>query len=157
MDIYLLIKWVHVLSSTMLFGFGAGTAWYFWNAHLTRDPSTIAAVGRMVVRADWIFTGTSGIVQPLSGLLLVRHAGWSLGESWLVATYVLYLVALGCWLPVVGLQIKAQRLAQRSSETGEPLGPDYARVVRWWFVLGWPAFFGLMAVFWLMVAKPQLW
>jgi uncharacterized membrane protein len=111
----------------------------------------------MVVRADWIFTGTSGIVQPLSGLLLVRHAGWSLGESWLVATYGLYLLAFGCWLPVVGLQVKVQRLAQRASETGQPLGADYNRAVRWWFVLGWPAFLGLTGVFWLMIAKPQLW
>lgn len=157
MDVYLLIKWVHVLSSTVLFGFGAGTAWYFWNAHLTRDAATIAAVGRMVVRADWIFTGSSGIIQPLSGLLLVHHAGWSLGEPWLVATYGLYLIAFGCWAPVVGLQIKAQRLAQRASETGQPLGPDYDRAIRWWFALGWPAFLGLAGVFWLMIAKPQLW
>jgi len=26
--------------------------------------------------------------------------------------------------------------------------------MRWWFWLGWPAFIGVMAIFWLMVAKP---
>ena len=72
---YLLLKWVHVLSSTVLFGFGAGTAWYLWSAHRTGDPATIASVGRMVVRADWIFTGSSGVIQPLSGLMLLHIHG----------------------------------------------------------------------------------
>lgn len=157
MDVYLLVKWAHVLSSTILFGFGAGTAWYLWNAHLTRDPATIASVGRMVVRADWIFTGTSGIVQPLSGICLAHLAGWPLTAPWLVLAMALYLLAFACWVPVVWLQIRAQRLAQRAHERKEPLGADYARAMRLWFMLGWPAFLGLVATFWLMIAKPVLW
>jgi uncharacterized membrane protein len=154
---YLLLKWVHVLSSTVLFGFGAGTAWYLWSAHRTGDPATIASVGRMVVRADWIFTGTSGIVQPVSGLMLLHVLGYSLTESWVLASIALYLVAFACWVPVVGLQIRAQKLAQAALEHGAPLGDDYRRTMRTWFRLGWPAFLGLVAVFWLMIAKPQLW
>lgn len=157
MDLYLLVKWVHVLSSTILFGFGAGTAWYFWNAHLTRDPATIASVGRMVVRADWIFTGTSGIVQPASGIMLAHLSGYSLIESWLVATYGLYALAFLCWVPVVWLQIRAQRLAQAALEDGEPLGQEYRHAIKFWFALGWPAFLGLLGVYWLMIAKPILW
>lgn len=157
MDAYLLVKWVHVLSSTILFGFGAGTAWYLWNAHLTRDAATIARVGRMVVRADWIFTGTSGVVQPASGLLLVRLAGYSPSESWLVVTYCLYVLTFACWAPVVWLQIRAQRLAQAAMESGEPLGDAYRRTMRLWFALGWPAFLSLLGVFWLMIARPRLW
>lgn len=154
---YLLVKWLHVVSSTILFGFGAGTAWYFWNAHLTKDPRLIARVGRMVVKADWIFTGTSGIVQPASGLTLVHLLGYSLVEPWLVATYGLYLLAFACWAPVVWLQIKATRLAEVSLVSGAPLGADYRNTMHLWFALGWPAFLGLMGVFWLMVAKPALW
>ena len=157
MDYYLLAKTLHVLSSTVLFGFGAGTAWYFWNAHLTRDPATIASVGRMVVRADWIFTGTSGVVQPATGLWLVHLAGYSLTASWLVVTYGLYVLAFACWAPVVWLQIRAQRLAAIACERNETLGRDYERTMRLWFALGWPAFLGLIGVFWLMVAKPSLW
>jgi uncharacterized membrane protein len=157
MDGYLIAKTLHIVSSTILFGFGAGTAWYFWNAHLTRDPATIASVGRMVVRADWIFTGASGIVQPASGLWLVHLTGHSLTAPWLVAAYGLYVIAFACWAPVVGLQIKAQRLAQAALDRNERLGPDYERTMRLWFALGWPAFLGLVAIFWLMVAKPALW
>lgn len=157
MDLYLLIKTLHILSSTVLFGFGAGTAWYFWNAHLTRDPATIASIGRMVVRADWIFTGTSGVVQPVSGLWLAHLLGYPFAAPWLVATYGLYALAFGCWAPVVWLQIKATRLAEIARDQGKALGNDYDRAMRLWFVLGWPAFLGLMGVFWLMVAKPTLW
>lgn len=157
MELYLFVKWAHVVSSTILFGFGAGTAWYFWNAHLTGDPAIIARVGKMVVKADWIFTGTSGVVQPASGVLLVHLAGYSLLEPWLVLTYGLYVIAFMCWLPVVWLQIKAQRLAQSALENDEPLGASYRRAMRLWFALGWPAFLGLVGVFWLMVARPALW
>lgn len=157
MDMYLIAKTLHIISSTVLFGFGAGTAWYFWNAHLTRDPATIASVGRMVVRADWIFTGTSGVVQPASGLWLVHLAGYSLMESWLVVTYGLYALAFICWAPVVRLQIKAQRLAENALQKNEALGSDYRRTMHLWFALGWPAFLGLVGVFWLMTTKPALW
>jgi uncharacterized membrane protein len=157
MELYLLVKLVHVVSSTILFGFGAGTAWYFWNAHLTRDPAIIARVGRMVVKADWIFTGTSGIVQPASGILLIHLAGYSLFEPWLMVTYGLYVLAFACWAPVIWLQIRVQRLAQAAFELGAPLGPDYRRTMWLWFALGWPAFIALIGVFWLMVARPALW
>lgn len=157
MDPYLIVKWLHIVSSTILFGFGAGTAWYFWNAHLTGDPALIARVGRMVIKADWIFTGTSGIVQPASGVALVHMLGYSLLEPWLVATYGLYLLAFACWVPVVWLQIRATRLAEASVICSTRLGADYRYAMRLWFALGWPAFLGLMGVFWLMVVKPTLW
>ena len=157
MDYYLLLKWVHVLSSTILFGFGAGTAFYLWSAHRTRNPATIAAVGRMVVQADWIFTGTSGVVQPASGLMLAHLAGFPLDSSWIVISMTLYVIAFACWAPVVWLQIKAQRLAQAALEQGTALGAEYERAMRWWFLLGWPAFIGLTATFWMMIAKPDLW
>lgn len=154
---YLLIKWLHVVSSTVLFGFGAGTAYYFWTAHRTGNPSVIASVGRMVVRADWIFTGTSGVVQPVTGLALAHYSGVGLGESWLVASYLLYALALICWIPVVALQIKAQQLARAAARSGTKLGAQYQRAMRLWCILGWPAFIGLLGVFWLMIARPVLW
>lgn len=156
-EYYLLLKCVHIISSTILFGFGAGTAWYLWNAHRTGNSATIAAVARMVVKADWIFTGTSGIVQPASGILLVYAAGYNLTEPWLLATYILYIVAFACWAPVVGLQIRARRLAEEAANTGMPLGQQYYRAMRLWFLLGWPAFLALLVIYWLMVAKPALW
>lgn len=155
-DPYLLLKWLHVVSSTLLFGTGLGTAYYFWMAHRSGNADLIAKVGRFVIRADWLFTGTSGLVQLASGLGLVAMAGYSLSEPWLLAALGLYLLAFSCWAPVVVLQIKATALAAAAAADGAPLGATYHRLMRYWFVLGWPSFIALLVTFYLMVAKPDL-
>ncbi len=156
-DAYLWLKWAHVLSSTILFGAGIGTAFQMWFAHRRGDPKVIAAVGRNVVLADWLFTMPAGIVQPTTGLALAVASGIDPFASWLVATYALYLLALVCWVPVAILQMRIRDLAQKAAETGSQLPDAYFAAMRLWFALGWPAFLGLCVVFLLMIAKPELW
>jgi len=156
-DPYQALKWVHILSSTVLFGTGMGTAFHMWMAHLRGDPRTIATVAANVVLADWLFTLPAGIAQPVTGVAMMFMVGFSPWETWLVVTYGLYLLALGCWLPVVVLQMRARDLAAAAAACGGPLPPAYHRIMRRWFVLGWPAFIALVVVFWLMVTKPALW
>jgi len=151
------LKWLHVLSSTVLFGTGIGTAFQMWFAHRRGDVRAIAVVARNTVLADWLFTLPAGIVQPLTGLGLVFASGFDPGASWLVATYVLYIVAFVCWAPVVVLQIRVRDMAGQAVATGAALPAEYHRAMRLWFTLGWPAFLGLVIVFLLMVAKPTLW
>jgi uncharacterized membrane protein len=148
------LKWVHILSSTVLFGTGIGTAFFMWSAHLSNNVEAIAHVSKTVVRADWIFTLVSGIVQPVSGAMLALNSGYSLSEPWLTKTYALYGIALICWLPVVWLQMRMRDMAQTALSSNTPLPRRYYRYARIWFALGWPAFLALMAVFYLMVAKP---
>lgn len=148
----LIARWLHILSSTILFGTGIGTAFQMVRAMRTRDPRIIHATASAVVLADWLFTTPAGIVQPLTGLWLIHLRGWSLTEPWLIAAYALYGLAFLCWVPVVGLQLHI-RDATRTADTL----PDSAlRAYRLWFALGWPAFAALIAIFWLMVAKPGL-
>lgn len=156
-DPYQVLEWIHILSSTVLFGTGLGTAFQMWMAHRRGDARTIAAVAANVVLADWLFTLPAGIVQPATGLGMVFMAGMDPFDSWLVAAYALYLLALGCWVPVVVLQIKARDLARTAAMQGAALPAAYGRIMRWWFALGWPAFLALIAIFWLMVFKPSLW
>lgn len=155
-DPFLWLKWAHVLSSTVLFGTGIGTAFQMWRAHRTRDARVIAAVAANVVLADWLFTLPSGLIQPLTGWSLVVIAGYDPTEPWLLWTYALYVLALACWLPVVALQIRARDLAHIAAETATALPPAYFRAMRAWFILGWPAFLSLVATFALMVTKPAL-
>ncbi|MBL8674590.1 MAG: DUF2269 family protein, partial [Rhodospirillales bacterium] len=69
-----------------------------------------------------------------------------------------YALAFACWAPVVVLQIRARDLAAAAAAAASaPLPPEYHRVMRRWFALGWPAFLALVVVYWLMVAKPILW
>ena len=151
---YLVVKWLHVLSSTVLFGTGLGSAYYMFFASLKGDTRTVATVIRHVVIADWVFTTTTIIFQPLSGFYLVHLAGFPLTSRWIVWTTALYLVAGACWIPVVFIQIRMRRLAQHAAAAGAELPAGYDRLLRWWVALGIPAFVSLVIVFYLMVAKP---
>jgi len=153
MDPYAVAKWLHILSSTVLFGTGIGTAFQMVWAMRTGRVETVHSVASGVVIADWLFTTPAGLFQPISGLWLVHLQGWSLTESWLLLTYALYVLAFACWAPVVGLQIRIRDLAGRALAEGRPLPAEAHRLYRLWFALGWPASGALILVFWLMVAK----
>ena len=155
MDIFLTIKWVHILSATILFGMGLGTAFHMWMAHLRRDIAGLAIATRHTVRADWMFTLPSAIVQPISGLALVSLAGYGFFEDWLLVTYALYILAGSCWVFVVAIQIRVARIVSETRASGTELPMQYDRLMRWWFVLGWPAFLSLIAIFWLMINRPD--
>lgn len=157
MDPYLILKWAHILSSTVLFGTGIGTAFQMVWAMRAGEPQVVASTASAVVVADWLFTAPAGIIQPTTGLALVWLAGYNLTEPWLLATYGLYLLALACWLPVVRLQYRIRDLARRAAAQNEIMPPQVIRDFRLWFVLGWPAFAALIMIYWLMVAKPPLW
>jgi len=151
---YLPVKWLHILSSTVLFGTGIGTAFYLLVASMSRDVALTAGVTRWVVRADWLFTATTAVLQPLTGWWLMHLAGFPLAARWLHWSIALYVVAMACWLPVVWLQMRLRDVAAQALREGGPLPPPYWRYFRWWFALGVPALGAFLAIFWLMVAKP---
>ena len=151
---YIVVKWLHIISSTLLFGTGIGSAFYLLAASLRRDPATAYFVARHVVIADWLFTATSIVVQPLTGFYLVHLAGMALASRWLAWSIALYVFAALCWLPVVWLQMRLRDLARYAAAANAPLPELYWTYFKAWVALGIPAFFALLAVFYLMVAKP---
>lgn len=151
---YLLLKWIHILSSTLLFGTGLGIAFFFWIAHRRGDPKVIAETARTVVIADACFTAPAVVVQLTSGFALMQLLGMPASVFWLRTALLLFFVVGACWLPVLWLQLRAQRLAARAAAAGTALPDSYYRTMRWWFWLGWPAFLSVMGIFWLMVSKP---
>lgn len=153
-DPYLLLKTIHILSATILFGTGLGTAFHMWLAHLKGDARTIAVVAGNVVLADWLFTFPAVIVQPLSGFALVVLIGYDAFSPGLLIVYALYGLAGMCWIRVVLLQYHIRALARRAAADGHSLPEAYYRAIREWFLLGWPAFLAVLAIFWIMVAKP---
>ena len=153
---YLALKLIHILSSTVLFGTGLGTAFSMWRANASRDPRVVAAVARNVAIADWVFTTPAVIMQPITGVALAKLAGFPLTSNWLELSIVLYLLIGACWIPVVWLQLRMRDLAQAAVTEGATLPPRYNRYYRMWFALGWPAFTGVMGIFTLMVIKPTL-
>ena len=151
---YVIVKWLHVLSSTVLFGTGLGTAFFMLTTSRSGDVRAIAIVSRRVVWADWLFTTPTAILQPLTGAWLVYLASIPWTSAWIAWSVLLYVVAGACWLPVVWLQMRMASMAERAAGAGEPLPPLFWRYHRIWFALGWPAFGAFVAVFYLMVAKP---
>ncbi len=156
MTTYHLLKFVHVIGATVLLGTGAGIAFFLFMAHRTGDAATIAATARIVVIADWLFTATAVVAQPVTGLLLAWHLGFPLTEDWILASIALYFVTGAFWLPVVWMQARMRDLAVAAAAATEPLPPAYHRLYRWWFAFGFPAFFAVLAIFGLMIAKPDL-
>jgi len=150
------LLYVHVISSTLLFGTGLGTAFHGWMAHRSRSVEAIVVVGRNVVLADWLFTTPAVLVQPITGVWMAHRAGFPMTSGWLALAIVLYMLIGACWLPVVWLQIRMHRLAKRACVSGEPLPPAYFVYARAWFALGWPAFLGVLGIFYLMLVKPSL-
>jgi uncharacterized membrane protein len=153
--IYLAVKWLHILSSTVLFGTGLGSAFYMFFASRTRNAQAIAVVTRHVVIADWVFTTPTIVLQPLTGFYLMHLAGWPLTTPWIVWSFGLYLLAGAAWLPVVWMQIQMRDMAAAAVNTGGPLVPRYWQFLRVWVALGVVAFAALVIVFYLMVAKPS--
>jgi uncharacterized membrane protein len=154
---YLLLKWLHVLSSVVLVGTGFGSAFYMFFANRSGSVAAQAVVTRLVVRADWWFTTPAAIFQPLSGLWLAHLAGWPWSTPWLVLALGLYLLAGACWLPVLWLQLRMAEMAAIAARDATPLPLLYWRYARRWETLGYPAFVAMLLVFYLMVAKPAWW
>lgn len=154
MDWYSVIKTLHIISSTVLFGTGMGIAFFMFRSHFTKDVHEKLYAARNTVLADYCFTLPAVIIQPLSGFWLISHGGFNGFDSWLVATYGLYLFAGACWLPVVWIQIELKKMLQIAAAKGTQLPARYDRLFKIWFMLGWPAFLSLIAVFYLMVTKP---
>lgn len=154
MDIYLITKTIHILSSTILFGTGIGIAFFMFRSMFTNNMHEKFYAAKNTVLADYLFTFSAVIIQPLSGVALIHMAGYDWTDFWLMATYVIYIIAGLCWLPVVWIQIELKKMVAEALESGEPLPARYHKLFKIWFLLGWPAFVGLVAVFYLMVAKP---
>lgn len=150
----LLLRWLHVIGAAVLFGTGAGIAFFMVMARRTKDPALIAHVSGTVVIADLIFTATAVIAQPVTGVLLALAVGWPLTEPWILISLALYIVAGAFWLPVVFIQARLKTLAEVAAAQGAPLPPAFDRLYAIWFAFGFPAFLAVLAIFWLMIARP---
>ncbi len=145
---YLWVKLVHVLSATILFGTGIGTAFFMLKAYLSENDEAMAVTTRSVVMADWMFTTPAVVVQLLSGLWLMDKLGISFGSPWFIAVISLYVFVGMCWIPVVWIQIRIRRLI-----AGGAGRADYRGLMRVWVALGAPAFASVLVLFFLMVSK----
>jgi uncharacterized membrane protein len=153
---FYLLKFLHVIGAAVLLGTGAGIAFFMLMAHRTGDVRLIAGTAGIVVIADYLFTATAVVAQPVTGLLLARVIGWELTEGWIVASIALYVFTGLFWLPVVWMQTRMRNLAREAAASGAALPAEYHRLFRRWFLFGFPAFGAVLLILWLMVTRPDL-
>jgi uncharacterized membrane protein len=155
--LYFVLKFLHIIGASVLLGTGAGIAFFMLVAHLGKKAAVIAGVARIVVIADFIFTATAVVAQPITGVLLAKTLGYPLlTEGWIVWSIILYLITGAFWLPVVWMQMRMRDLAVQALEGGTPLPRSYHKLFWLWFAFGFPAFAAVMAIFWLMITRPQM-
>jgi hypothetical protein len=74
------------------------------------------------------------------------------------------------WMRLTGIEPSGLREALRrepctvqerwfahAAADNQPLPAEYHKLFWTWFVFGFPAFGAVLTIFWLMMAKPQLW
>ncbi|MGB1800166.1 MAG: DUF2269 family protein [Gammaproteobacteria bacterium] len=154
MDLYILTKTIHILSSTILFGTGIGIAFFMFRSMSTDNLQEKYYAARNTVLADSIFTLPAVIIQPISGIALINMVGYDWTDFWLLTAYVLYVVIGLCWIPVVWIQIQLKNMLSDAINNDTALPARYDKLSRIWFFLGWPAFAGLIFIFYLMISKP---
>ncbi|MDQ2091891.1 DUF2269 family protein [Marimonas arenosa] len=150
------LRWLHVIGATVLLGTGAGIAFFMVMARRTGDPRLIAHTAGIVVLADWLFTTSAVIAQPVTGTWLAFQLGWELTEGWLLLSIALYVLTGAFWLPVVWIQKELRNIARAAATAGTELPPRFDRLYRLWFLCGFPAFAAVLTILWLMLARPVL-
>lgn len=153
MDWYFALKTLHILGAAVLFGTGLGIAFFMYVSRFATSLAQKYYAARFTVLADFVFTLPAVILQPLTGVFLIIHGGFSAAETWLFYSYTLYVLVGLCWIPVVFIQIRLRNLLKTAIDGGGELPAEYTKLFRLWFWLGWPAFAGVIAIFYLMVAK----
>jgi len=151
---YEIVKLIHIISSTILFGTGIGSAFYMFMANRQKNVNAIYHTVRNVVIADFIFTTPAVIIQLATGIWLMNILGYDFSDKWIRLALILYVFIGLCWLPVVWLQIKMRNMAQEALRKNLQLSKDYWKMDMWWIILGSLAFPAVMIIFYLMIFKP---
>lgn len=153
---YFIFKFLHVFGAVIFLGSGAAIALFMLIAHRSGNAAFIAATASAVGIANMLFTATTGVAQPFTGAILMVMSSTGMTEPWIVASFILYMVAGLCWLPVLLMQVEMRKLAEQAAAAQAPLPPRYHALFRRWFLLGTPSFGSVIAILWLMIAKPSL-
>ncbi len=148
MTAYLWVKLVHILSATVLFGTGIGTAYFMLRAYLADSEASMLDTSKHVVTADWLFTTPAVVVQLVTGLWLMREIGIPFDSTWFRLVLGLYVLTGACWIPVVWIQVRIRDLV-----AGGAGRDDYRSLMHAWIGLGIPAFSSVLVIFYLMVSR----
>ena len=154
---FLVLRTAHIVSAALIFGTGLGIAFFTWFGYRAAlrsgDIGALRNIMRLTVTADTWITAPAVTFQALSGIGLMLAYGWPMVSAWSVTVWALFVLAGVCWLPILRLQVLLRREAEAAASVAA-LPERFHAWFRWWFWLALPAFGSVIAIYWMMVAKP---
>ena len=144
-----------MLGAIVILGTGTGIAFFMLMAHRSGDAAFIARTAATVVIADMLFTLTAVLLQPVTGGLLMMLSSTAFTERWIVGLAR----ALRRGRAVLGARdLHADRDARSGARGRRAERRRCRRATSRCFAAGFcsafPAFGSVMAILWLMIAKP---
>ena len=134
------LKIVHVLATVLLLGSALGLAIWVWLARRKGDATAHARTLQRPRVFVWLLMGLVLLSMPFTGWWMVHLVGWPLGQTWLLASSVLYTVAVLAWF---WLLVRLNKLRKTPAGVG-----------KFTFALALFSFVCLVAIAGLMGAKP---
>ncbi|VVO29720.1 DUF2269 domain-containing protein [Pseudomonas fluorescens] len=141
MEMLTTLKTMHILATVLLLASALGLAIRVWRARRKGDTTIHARTLQRPWLFVWLLMGICLISMPFSGWWLVHLVGWPLGQTWILASSVLYTVAALAWL---WLLVRLNRLRTA------PAGSNG----KFTFALALVSFVCFIAIAGLMGAKP---
>jgi len=156
---YTTLLFLHIISAVVLFGMGAGSAFYKFMADRSKNLEVIVFINKVVVLFDILFTTPSAIAQPITGFLLLNRLNLPLSTLWVAISIALFVISGLAWLIAVKLQIIMRDISIKALNSQEKLpkryNKRYSKLVNIWILLGVVSFITMGSIFVLMVFKPS--
>jgi len=150
---YTTVLFLHIISAVVLFGMGAGSAFYKFKADRSNSLEVIVFINKVVVLFDILFTTPSAITQPVTGFLLLNRLNLPLSTPWVAISIALFVISGLAWLVAVKLQIMMRDISIKALNSKEKLPKRYNTLFNIWILLGVLSFITMGAIFILMVFK----
>jgi uncharacterized membrane protein len=152
MPLYIILKYIHILSA--IAALGVNLTYAVWFARARNKPETLSFTLQTIkIIDDWIATPAYVLLLP-SGWWLTSLAGWPLTTPWILSSLILYtvlsIIGLGIYTPTLNKQIVI-------AESLGPDAPEYKRVSQSSNTTSTGLNLLALVIIFLMVAKPALW
>ncbi|RZI82771.1 MAG: DUF2269 family protein, partial [Pseudomonas sp.] len=98
------LKTVHIVATVLLLVCALGLAIYTWRLRQHSDAAAYSQLLRRPLLFVWLLLGVCLVSMPFTGWWLVHLVGWPLGQTWLLASSLIYTVgALSVWWLLIRL------------------------------------------------------
>ena len=151
--IYPILKLVHIMSATILFGGGIFAALLGTIVFGSKKVKVIAEVGPHIVKVEFYLTILSALAQIITGLWMASIAGFPVLTGWLGWASILFVSPVFAGSLVFGCSIAWLIFPGRLSRQTQNYPLNIMRYLKIGLFLGLPSTAAMIGIFYLMVFK----